>query len=306
MSYFKTHDPICESKKCSQQIDIEIIPRLVDLGGFQVGRVLPSKEKKTVGPFVFWDQAGPGEFLTGTGLDVRPHPHICLSTMTYLFRGNLEHRDTLGSHQIIEPGDVNLMTAGRGIAHSERTPQPSRLQPHQFFGIQCWLALPLNKEEMTPSFTHYAKHRMPSHHISKDLAVRVITGEWMGLKSPVVTQNDALFVECQLKSDATLSIPASIEERAIYILSGEVMVNKIHYGNTRMLLLKTGFEITISACANAHIIILGGSALEEPRYLWWNFVASNKARIEQAKLDWKEGKFGKIPGDDKEFIPLPV
>lgn len=304
MSYFKTKNPICKSKKCPKQIDIEIIPRSVDLGGFLVGRVLPSKEKKTVGPFVFWDQAGPGEFLTGNGLDVRPHPHICLSTMTYLFDGTLEHRDTLGSHQIIVPGDVNLMTAGRGIAHSERTPQQVRRNPHHFFGIQCWLALPLNKEEMRPSFTHYDKSLIP-HNDSKVMNIRVIAGEWMGLKSPVLTQNDALFVECKLKVRAEFKIPKTTEERAIYILSGEIMVDSIHYGSSRMLILKPDFEVKISAISDANIIILGGSALEEPRYLWWNFVASSKERIEQGKIDWKEGKFGTIPGDDKEFIPLP-
>lgn len=304
MSYFKTQEPTCESKHCPQKISLEIIPRSVDLGGFHVGRVLPSKEKRTVGPFVFWDQAGPGEFLTGAGLDVRPHPHICLSTMTYLFRGTLEHRDTLGSDQIIVPGDVNLMTAGRGIAHSERTPQSERMHPHQFFGIQCWLALPLNKEETAPTFTHYDKTTIPSAQ-EKDIALRVVAGEWMGLKSPVITLNDALFVECDLKSKAELMIPTTTEERAIYVLAGEIVADGVHYSGGRMLILKPGSEIKVTVISDAHMIILGGAALEEPRYLWWNFVASSKDRIEQAKLDWKEGKFGKIPGDDKEFIPLP-
>ena len=157
MSYFPSRDPECRNENCPRQVEVEIIPRSVDLGGFQVNRVLPSQVKRTVGPFVFWDQAGPGEFLTGNGLDVRPHPHICLSTMTYLFHGRLMHRDTLGSAQIIEPGDVNLMTAGHGIAHSERSPQADRLQNQDFFGIQCWLALPLDKEEMVPTFTHHEK-----------------------------------------------------------------------------------------------------------------------------------------------------
>ncbi len=304
MSYFKTKNPICESDKGSRPIDIEIIPRSVDLGGFLVGRVLPSSEKRTVGPFVFWDQAGPGEFLKGNGLDVRPHPHICLSTMTYLFEGSLEHRDTLGSHQIIVPGDVNLMTAGRGIAHSERTPQDVRLHPHHFFGIQCWLALPLNKEEMDPSFIHYDKGLIPSHNEST-MNIRVVAGEWMGLKSPVLTQNDALFVECRMKPNGVLNIPATTEERAVYVLNGEIMVDNINYGSSRMLILKPGSKVKISAISDANIIVLGGAALEEPRYLWWNFVASSKDRIEQAKLDWKNGSFGTIPGDDREFIPLP-
>ncbi len=291
--------------KTKNSIGIEILPRAVDLGGFKVGRVLPAKEKKTVGSFVFWDQAGPGEFLTGKGLDVRPHPHIGLSTMTYLFAGSLEHRDTLGSAQIIVPGDVNLMTAGRGVAHSERTPQQVRRHPHQIFGIQCWLALPLDKEEMHPTFAHYEKNSIPVHNDIKGLQLRVVAGEWMGLQSPVITQNDALFVECKLKAHHALNIPATTEERAIYILSGEITLDTIHYGNNRMLVLKTGCEINVSAILDATFIILGGNALAEPRHLWWNFVASSKDRIEQGKIDWKEGKFGKIPGDDKEFIPLP-
>ncbi len=305
MSYFKTKTPLCDSKKSPQHIGLEIIPRSVDLGGFEVGRVLPSREKRTVGPFIFWDQMGPGEFLTGNGIDVRPHPHIGLSTMTYLCSGALEHRDTLGTHQVIVPGEVNLMTAGRGIAHSERTPQQDRLYPQRFWGIQCWLALPLNKEEMEPSFNHYSSKTIPAHYDSKEINLRVIAGEWMGLKSPVVTQTDALFVECALQASNKISIPETLEERAIYILSGEIKIDNTCYGINRMLILKPGFEIKVTAISNASFIILGGTALDEPRYLWWNFVSSNKERIEQAKMDWKEGVFGKIPGDDQEFIPLP-
>ncbi|KTD66614.1 pirin [Legionella santicrucis] len=305
MSYFNVKDPICETKNCATQIKMELIPRTVDLGGFQVGRVLPSKEKRTVGPFVFWDQAGPNELLSGKGLDVRPHPHIGLSTMTYLFSGRLEHRDTLGSHQIIASGDVNLMTAGRGIAHSERTPHQDRFYPHPFFGIQCWLALPLTKEEINPSFTHYDKSVIPTDNDSKNMSLRIVAGEWGGIKSPVFTFNDALFVECKLKANAALIIPKTIEERAIYILSGEIVIDNNSYHCAKMLILKTGTEIKVTAVDDTHIIILGGAALETRRYVWWNFVASSKERIEQAKLDWKTGKFGKIPGDEEEFIPLP-
>lgn len=304
MSYFKSQDPVCQQDNCPKQISMEIIPRTVDLGGFEVSRILPSTAKRTVGPFVFWDQAGPGEFLTGKGLDVRPHPHICLSTMTYLFQGRLEHRDTLGSHQIIEPGAVNLMTAGRGIAHSERTPQADRINNTAFFGIQSWLALPIDKEEIQPSFIHYDKSSIPSI-IEHGVSMHIATGEWNGVKSPVVTQNDALFVECYLNAGSTLVIPATLEERAVHILSGEVTVNYKQYGKIRMLILKSGEEIVVTANSAAHLIILGGSPLEKPRFLWWNFVASSKERIEQAKQDWQDGKFGMIPGDDKEFIPLP-
>lgn len=305
MSYFQTPDPNCELERCPKTIAIEIIPRSVDLGGFNVGRVLPSQAKRTVGPFVFWDQAGPGEFLTGKGLDVRPHPHICLSTMTYLFEGRLEHRDTLGSHQIIEPGAVNLMTAGHGIAHSERTPKTDRLHATTFFGIQSWLALPLDKEEIPPSFNHYDKASLPVF-TEKGFQMRIATGEWQGVKSPVVTQTDGLFAECHLNENAELSIPPKLEERAVHILTGEISINQHSYQGGRMLILQPKQHIKLIAKTAAHIIILGGSALEKPRYLWWNFVASSKERIEQAKQDWLDGKFGKIPGDDKEFIPLPT
>lgn len=304
MSYFKAKDPICATQNCPQQIRMELIPRSVDLGGFQVERILPSKEKRTVGPFVFWDQAGPGELLTSKGIDIRPHPHIGLSTMTYLFSGRLEHRDTLGSHQIITPGEVNLMTAGRGIAHSERTPLPDRLYPQPFFGIQCWLALPLNKEETDPSFTHYDKSAIPALDEEK-MSIRVIAGEWMGHKSSVNTQIDAFFIECKLKTHAELVIPSTLEERAIHLLCGKIIIDNIFYKDPRMLILKPGAKLKVIAASDVHMIILGGPPLEERRYLWWNFVASSKEKIEQAKSDWKEGKFGKIPGDDKEFIPLP-
>ncbi len=305
MSYFKAPAPTCESTQCPKPISLEIIPRSVDLGGFNVRRVLPSKDKLTVGPFVFWDQAGPGEFLTGHGLDVRPHPHICLSTMTFLFRGHLLHRDTLGSDQIIVPGDVNLMTAGKGIAHSERTPLEDRQHRQDFFGIQCWLALPLNKEEMDPTFTHYDKQTIPGVDLADNIHLRVVAGQWMGTTSPVNTLNDALFVECQLKQHAEFMIPAIVEERAIHILSGDIEIDHVHYRDVKMLILKPGMEVRIKALTDCHLILLGGSALTERRYLWWNFVASSKERIEQAKIDWKQGRFGKIPGDDIEFIPLP-
>ncbi|RUR23672.1 pirin family protein [Legionella qingyii] len=305
MSYFNAKDPVCETQGCPQQISVALLPRAVDLGGFKVDRIIPSKEKKTVGPFVFWDQAGPEELLPGKGIDILPHPHIGLSTMTYLFSGKLEHRDTLGSHRIIIPGEVNIMTAGRGIAHSERTPQEARFYPHHFFGIQCWLALALHKEETNPSFTHYDKSAIPTYNDDKNMSLRVVTGEWMGLKSSVITPNDALFVECKLKPATQFSIPSTVEERAIHLLSGTITVENTQYNATRMLILKTGVEVKITATSDVHMIILGGATLEQRRYLWWNFVASSKERIEQAKLDWKEGRFGKIPGDDRESIPLP-
>lgn len=304
MSYFPAPDPVCDRQHCPKLLEIEIIPRTADLGGFEVHRALPSKEKRTVGPFVFWDQAGPGEFMKGQGLDVRPHPHICLSTMTYLFEGSLEHRDNLGSHQIITPGAVNLMTAGRGIAHSERSPQKSREHSHPLFGIQCWLALPLEKEEIEPIFLHYDKNQIPFIE-EKNRKFRIISGEYEGIKSPVNSQFDALFVEAKMQTGAQMQIPAQVEERAIYILSGEILLDATHYAKERMLVLAPGRPVNIEALHDTHFIILGGPTLDAPRYIWWNFVASSQDRIEQAKKDWKNGLFAKIPGDDLEFIPLP-
>ncbi len=304
MSYFSDKEPVCHLEGCPKDIQVEIIPRTADVGGFEVHRALPSKEKRTVGPFVFWDEMGPGEFLINSGIDVRPHPHICLSTMTYLFDGMLAHRDTLGSFQIITPGAVNLMTAGRGIAHSERTPMEERAHSNRLFGIQCWLALPLKQEEMNPAFQHYDKNQIPMID-EKNLNLRVVSGEYEGLKSPVNSHMDALFIEGKMKATAEMIIPKTVEERAIFILSGEIAIGGIHYGDTRMLVLASGHPVKIQALKACHFIILGGPALEAPRYIWWNFVASSKERIEQAKIDWKEGRFGKIPGDEKEFIPLP-
>lgn len=304
MSYFQALDPQCDSQHCGKSIAVEIIPRSVDLGGFNVLRALPSLGRRTVGPFVFFDQMGPGEFLTGKGIDVRPHPHIGLSTLTYLFEGRIQHRDTLGSDQIIVAGDVNLMTAGKGIAHSERTPQADRAQPRQFLGIQCWLALPLDKEEVDPTFTHYDTSVLPSHS-DNAMSLRVAAGGWMGLKSPVNTLNDAVFIEMKLKSGGEINVPRDIEERAIHVVSGAVEVDGIHYKDARMLVLKPGVDVKVRATADTHLLVVGGSALEKPPHVWWNFVSSSRERIEQAKLDWMAGKFGTIPGDDKEFIPLP-
>ncbi|CAM2802740.1 pirin family protein [Legionella worsleiensis] len=294
-----------DEKKYPQQIELEIIPRTVDLGGFDASRVLPTKQKRTVGPFIFWDQMGPGEFLTGTGIDVRPHPHIGLSTMTYLLSGTLEHRDTLGTFQVIVPGEVNVMTAGRGIAHSERTPQKERAQSHDLWGIQCWLALPLHQEEMEPDFKHYAQKVIPVHNDRHGITFRVVAGEWMGLKSPVNMHTDGLFIEWGLPAASQVSIPSIAEEQAIYILSGEVSIDNVRFKSNRMLILRPGSEVKITAMTHSMFVLLGGAPLDKPRYLWWNFASSSKERIEQAKQDWKEGVFGTIPGDDDEFIPLP-
>lgn len=286
------------------QLEAILVPRTTELGGFHVYRTLPSRHRRMVGPFIFWDQMGPGEFLTTQGLDVRPHPHIGLSTLTYLFQGSLVHRDTLGSYQEIIPGDVNLMTAGRGIAHSERTGLKERQSPHSLFGIQCWLALPKAQEEMTPTFIHQSRETLPTLK-EKGMEIRLIAGSIFGKQSPVKIECDALFADCHLAADMKINLPNNAEERAVYTISGRIQIGEIIYEASQMLILKPGTDIIIQAIDNAHFIILGGATMDGPRYIWWNFVSSSKERIEQAKADWEAGNFGKIPGDDHEFIPLP-
>lgn len=304
MSFFKADEPGYSTKNCHDQLEMTLIPRLADIGGFSVYRTLPSRYRRMVGPFVFWDQMGPGEFLTTQGLDVRPHPHIGLSTLTYLFQGSLVHRDTLGSCQEIMPGDVNLMTAGKGIAHSERTRLKERQSPHSLFGIQCWLALPKAQEEMAPTFAHHSHKELPVFK-EKGMKIRLVTGSLFGKKSPVKVECDALFVDCNLDAGIKINFPGNAEEQAIYTVSGRIKIGEIIYDASQMLILKSGAEITVQAIDNAHFIILGGATMDGPRYIWWNFVSSSKDRIEQAKADWKAGNFGKIPGDAHEFIPLP-
>lgn len=304
MSFFQVNEPECNTKNCPDTLEMILIPRTADIGGFNVYRTLPAKERRMVGPFIFWDQMGPGEFLTTQGLDVRPHPHIGLSTLTYLFHGSLMHRDTLGSYQEIIPGEVNFMTAGRGIAHSERTGSKERLKPHSLFGIQCWLALPQALEEKAPSFTHHPHKDIPTLQ-EKGMQIHLVTGSLLGKTSPVKGQGDAFFADCTLEAGTKIEVPKSIEERAIYILSGHIKIGETVFNSSQMLILKPGIEVVVQATNKAHFIMLGGATMDGARYVWWNFVSSSKDRIEQAKADWQAGHFGTIPGDDKEFIPLP-
>jgi len=304
MSFLNAKAPECDKLHCPQDVEMSLIPRSVDLGGFNVSRVLPCAEKRMVGPFVFWDQFGRSEFLKGQGVDVRPHPHIGLATLTYLFDGSLVHRDNLGSHQVIMPGDVNLMVAGCGIAHSERTSVDVRQHPHVLFGLQIWLALPHAKEEMVPSFAHY-----PRNELKKDEAdgaqIHVVAGNFHGLGSNVETVSDAMLVDVQLKEGASVVFSKEYEERAVHLVSGEIQLYGKTYSTPQMLVLKPNHDVTIQADTDAKIILLGGAALDGPRHVWWNFVSSSKDRIEQAKQDWLAGRFAKIPGDEDEYIPLP-
>lgn len=283
-------------------VDTVVIPHVRDLGGFSVRRVLPSVERRMVGPFVFFDQMGPADFSPGTGIDVRPHPHIGLATVTYLFEGAILHRDTLGSVQIIEPGDVNWMTAGRGIAHSERTDPETRRAGGRLAGIQAWVALPHGREETDPAFVHHAQSTLPE--IDGDgKSIRVIAGSLFGERAPVHTLSDMIYADAILRPGAALPFPADHIERGIYLVDGMVEIAGEKYGKSQLLVFKPGEEIIINAPAGARFMLLGGEPLGF-RHVWWNFVSSSRERIEQAKAAWKAGHCGKIPGD-AEFIPLP-
>ncbi|WP_043831625.1 pirin family protein [Muricoccus aerilatus] len=281
-----------------------ILPRTHDIGGFEVRRALPAKGRQMVGPFIFFDQMGPGEFLTGKGLDVRPHPHIGLSTVTYLFEGEIQHRDTLGSDLSIRPGDVNWMTAGRGIAHSERTGQALRNHANPLYGIQSWVALPRAQEEAAPAFVHHPADTLP---VIEDGAarLRLIAGHGWGARSPVETPSDLFYADAILSPGALLPLPDH-EERGAYVVEGEVSVGEDRFEAGRMLVFRAGDDLALRAGPRgARLLMLGGAAMDGPRHLFWNFVSSSRERIEQAKADWKAGRFGTVPGDDKEFIPLP-
>lgn len=288
-------------------LDMIIIPRTSDIGGFEVKRALPFRNRRMVGPFIFWDQMGPGEFLSGHGIDVRPHPHIGLSTVTYLFDGELDHRDSLGSFSTIKPGDINLMSAGRGIVHSERTGADLRATGFKIFGIQSWLAQPMATENGAPNFTNYQRNQLP---VIEDAGVRIrlMMGNAFGAKSPILTEWDTLYADVRMVSGSKIQLPTATEERAIYVLTGNIAMNGIAYPAEQMLVLTPNTEVVITATSDVHMMILGGAVMDAPRYIYWNFVSSSKERLEQAKEDWKNQKFEsfpKVPNDDKEFIPLP-
>ncbi|QDH69690.1 pirin family protein [Marilutibacter alkalisoli] len=280
-----------------------ITPRVHDLGGFQVRRAVPTIQARSVGPFVFVDHMGPAVFEAGRGVDVRPHPHIGLATVTFLWSGTMTHRDTLGSVQDINPGDVNWMTAGRGIAHSERTPSMLRKGQHPLHGMQTWVALPLPDEETAPSFIHHPATTLPRQH-SDGSKRRIVAGRGFGEESPVKVFSDTLYVALDLDRDAELVLENSHPERAVYILEGEAQLDGADIPAMHLVVLDPGTRPKLRAKTPLKAMLLGGEPLDAPRHMWWNFVSSSKERIEQAKQDWLDGLFGKIEGDD-EFIPLP-
>jgi redox-sensitive bicupin YhaK (pirin superfamily) len=285
--------------------EIVIVPRTADLGdGFTVRRVLPYAKRRMVGPFVFFDHFGPTVFRAGQGLDVRPHPHIGLATVTYLFDGEILHRDSLGTVQPIRPGAVNWMTAGRGIVHSERTPPALRTGGSAITGVQLWVALPLRHEEAAPAFAHHPADALPR--ISGEgKEVRVIAGALFGARSPVATFSDLFYADAALAAGARLDLPAEHEERGVYVVSGAVTLAGESFGPDRLVVLKPGAAAVLEATAASRVLLLGGAPLEGPRHVWWNFVSSSQERIEQAKQDWRAGRFARVP-DETEFIPLPA
>ena len=280
-----------------------LAPRVHDLGGFQVRRAVPTLQARSVGPFVFVDHMGPTVFAPGNGIDVRPHPHIGLATVTFLWSGTIRHRDTLGSVQDISAGDVNWMTAGRGIAHSERTPQGLREGEHPLHGMQTWVALPLADEETAPAFHHHAAAELPRIERAGAL-LRVLAGRGYGAEAPARVFADTLYVAIDLDADTQIELEASHPQRALYVLDGEAQLDGADIPRQHLVLLDLGVNHRLRAKTPLKAMLLGGEPLDGPRHLWWNFVSSSKERIDQAKLDWREGRFGSVPGDD-EFIPLP-
>jgi hypothetical protein len=304
MSFFPGKDPAPGDAQASEAISDIIVPRTVDIDGLEINRALPSTRTRLIGPFIFFDHFGPAVFRSGQGIDVRPHPHIGLATVTYLFDGEIIHRDSLGVHAPIRPGEVNWMTAGRGIVHSERTAAERRIDGAPIHGLQCWVALPSAKEEMDAAFAHYAVAEFPE--ISADgICARIVTGSLFGATSPVKTTSETLFADVTLKAGASMPLDADTVERGIFVVSGEIDIAGNTFGRERLLVLRPGDRLTVTALADAHLMVLGGEPMDGPRHIWWNFVSSRKERIEQAKAEWKSGRFGIVPGDTEEFIPLP-
>lgn len=298
MSFVQAPEPACRERASS--IDLRIEPVERDIGDFSVRRVLPSRERRAVGPFVFFDHMGPAEFPPGKGIQVRPHPHIGLATVTYLFEGEIMHRDSLGCVQPIAPGAVNLMTAGRGIVHSERAGDDFE-RTSRLHGIQTWMALPAELEEIEPAFVHYPAASLPEVGIA-DARLRLIIGDAFGARSPVDVLSPMLYIDARLPAGSRLELPAA-EELACYVVEGSVRIDGEAYGEGVMAVAAPGARPELHAVSASRIMVLGGEPLG-PRYIWWNFVSSSRERLEAAKQAWAEGRFVTVPGDD-EFIPLP-
>jgi redox-sensitive bicupin YhaK (pirin superfamily) len=281
-----------------------LLPTTHDLGGFKVHRTLPHKARTTIGPFIFFDQMGPAKLAPGNGIDVRPHPHINLATVTYLFAGAIDHRDSLGTVKTIEPGAVNLMTAGRGISHSERSPAALRPEGPELSGIQTWLALPTAKEELEPAFEHVGKDELP---VVDGLyaRARLVMGSLWGETSPVTCHSQTIYADIQLAAGGAMPIDPEAEERGLYVAEGEASLDGLPLQATTLYVLRPGISATLRSDAGGRVMLCGGAPLDGPRHVWWNFVSSSRDRIRQARQDWKAGLIPLPPDDKDEFIPLP-
>ena len=281
-----------------------LLPTTHDLGGFKVHRTLPHRERTMIGPFIFFDQMGPATLAPGTGIDVRPHPHINLATVTYLFAGAIDHRDSLGTFATIEPGAVNLMTAGRGITHSERSPAALRPPGPELSGIQTWLALPAAKEEADPAFEHVPKARLPLVN-GGGARARIVMGSLWGETSPVTCHSPTIYADIQLSPGGAMPVDPEAEERGLYLAEGEATLDGIVLDRSTLYVLRPGISVTLRSERGGHVMLCGGAPLDGPRHVFWNFVSSRRDRINQAKEDWKAGRFPLPPDDSDEFIPLP-
>ncbi|MEM1034234.1 MAG: pirin family protein [Myxococcota bacterium] len=305
MTWNPCPDPVPGDRPSTNAVETIVVPRAVDLGEMTVRRALPSTRRQMVGPFIFFDQMGPAAFLTGQGIDVRPHPHINLATVTYLFEGSILHRDSLGTEMSIEPGAVNWMRAGRGIVHSERTAPALRETGQRLFGLQTWVALPSAQEESEPAFVHHAADALPRTSDGKK-TVRLIAGDAFGLRSPLETASPTLYAEIVLGPDAEICLDPPYEERALYTIAGTIQVAGQSFEPSQLIVVQPGSAPVVRAPRGAKVMVFGGEPMDGPRYIWWNFVSSRLERIEQAKEEWARGQFDTVPGDAEAFIPLPT
>jgi len=307
MSWQPALDADQHSGPCNP-VETVVVPKAKDIGSFEVRRALPAAECRAAGPFVFLDQMGPAEIGPENPRDVRPHPHIGLSTVTWMLEGEIMHRDSLGYAQVIRPGEVNWMTAGRGIVHSERTPDDQRDERRPLLGVQAWLALPADKQEIDPAFQHIAADCFPI--IERDGAtIHLIAGSGWGETSPVTLHSETFYAQVDLEPGAAVDVPSDVAERALYLLDGEIEIAGERFEPGRLIVFKPGVAVSVSGAAASRMMLLGGEPLDgpkdRPRHMYWNFVSTSKERIEQAKEDWREGRFDKVVGDEDEFIPLP-
>lgn len=310
MSWNPALTPGCPDDIGVDSIETLIIPRTRDIGAFEVKRALPAPKRQMVGPFIFFDEAGPAEYLTGQGIDICPHPHIGLGTVTYLYRGDFHHRDSIGTDQVILPGALNWMVAGKGVTHSERTSEEGRAGPHSLFGVQTWIALPESHEDMNPTFEHHAKEALPEI-TDKGISAKLLLGDAYGKSAPATLYSETFYLDVVLEANTRFPLPDNHEDRGLYIVQGSVTVAGQLFEAGRMMVFRPGDHITIAAGEQgARLMALGGATLNGPRYIWWNFVASTRDRIEHAKEEWRaanwgQGQFDLPVGDNKVYVPLP-